>query len=132
MWFPTFLPACASRSADKLLSLMDKSGVEKALIVQPIIYLYDHSCASLYMLTHPLPRTCLCVVDADNHQLLAPSCVSPFQPRCVPCDPTPADVKHVMDAHPTRFRVRRRTSCMLVSISMYLRMYIYVIQHLVN
>lgn len=44
-------------SADKLLSLMDKSGVEKALIVQPIIYLYDHSY-----------------------------------------------VKHVMDAHPTRFR----------------------------
>lgn len=32
------------RSAETLLELMDRSGVEKALIVQPIVYLYDHSC----------------------------------------------------------------------------------------
>jgi hypothetical protein len=31
-------------TVESLLSLMDECGVEKAAIVQPIIYLYDHSC----------------------------------------------------------------------------------------
>ena len=35
------------RSAEQYLALMSEAGVEKSLIVQPILYLYDHSCACI-------------------------------------------------------------------------------------
>lgn len=36
----------ARRTAEQYLQLMADAGVRKSLIVQPILFLYDHSCAS--------------------------------------------------------------------------------------
>ena len=60
-------------SPEKLLALMDKAGVDGALIVQPINYLFDHSYVKAALIAHPGKFKGMCLLD--------PSCDEGYLPK---------------------------------------------------
>lgn len=50
------LSSTTDRTAEQCLQLMAEAGVQKSLIVQPILFLYDHSCACVPACVHSCLR----------------------------------------------------------------------------